>query len=158
MGSGPDICVTLESGKMKVELNKSIAEMVFHAVLFELLGNVVIALFLSSLLKVSILQSGKLSVISAVTATVWNYVFNKCFDAIQKHYLFERSFIVRVLHAVIFELVLVLSLTPVAMFLLQLSLVKAFMVEIGLIFVFLPYTLLFNWSYDYIRWRFVVSE
>ena len=62
----------------------------------------------------------------------------------------------RVLHAVIFEVVLVLSLTPVAMYFLQLSLVKAFMVEIGLIFVFLPYTIIFNWSYDYVRWRFVV--
>lgn len=143
---------------MKVELNKSTTERLFHAILFELLGNVVIALSLSCILKVSLLQSGKLSVTSAITATVWNYVFNKCFDAVQKKYLFERVFIVRVLHAVIFEVVLVLSLTPVAMFLLQLSLVKAFMVEIGLIFVFLPYTLVFNWSYDYIRWRFVVSE
>lgn len=141
---------------MKVELNKSTAERVFQAVLFELVGNVVIALFLSSLLKVSIIQSGKLSVTSAITATVWSYLFNKCFDTIQKHYLFERGFLVRVLHAVIFEVVLVLSLTPVAMYFLQLSLVKAFMVEIGLIFVFLPYTIIFNWSYDYVRWRFVV--
>lgn len=143
---------------MKVELNKSTAERIFHAVLFELLGNVVIAIFLSAILKVPLLQSGKLSVISAITATVWNYIFNKCFDAIQKHYLFERNFIVRILHAVIFEVVLVLSLTPVAMILLQLSFLKAFMVEIGLIFIFLPYTLIFNWSYDYIRWRLVAGE
>jgi uncharacterized membrane protein len=143
---------------MKVELNKSTAERIFHAVLFELLGNVVIAIFISTVLKVSLLQSGKLSVISAITATIWNYIFNKIFDAIQRRFSFERSFTVRVLHAVIFEIVLVLSLTPVAMFLLDLSLAKAFMVEIGLIFVFLPYTLVFNWTYDYIRWRFVANK
>jgi uncharacterized membrane protein len=107
---------------------------------------------------VSLLQSGKLSVISAITATVWNYIFNKSFDALQRRYAFERNFIVRILHAVIFEIVLVLSLTPVAMFLLGLSLTKAFVVEIGLIFVFLPYTLVFNWTYDYIRWRLVANK
>ena len=106
----------------------------------------------------SLLQSGKLSVISAITATVWNYIFNKSFDALQRRYAFERNCIVRILHAVIFEIVLVLSLTPVAMFLLDLSLTKAFVVEIGLIFVFLPYTLVFNWTYDYIRWRFVANK
>jgi len=143
---------------MKVELNKSTAERIFHAVLFELLGNVVIAIFISTVLKVSLLQSGKLSVISAITATIWNYIFNKIFDAIQRRFAFERNFKVRILHAVIFEIVLVLSLTPVAMFLLDLSLAKAFMVEIGLIFVFLPYTLVFNWTYDYIRWRFVANK
>ncbi|MDH2896100.1 MULTISPECIES: PACE efflux transporter [Rahnella] len=143
---------------MKVELNKSTAERIFHAVLFELLGNVVIAIFISTVLKVSLLQSGKLSVISAITATIWNYIFNKIFDAIQRRFAFERNFTVRILHAVIFEIVLVLSLTPVAMFLLDLSLAKAFMVEIGLIFVFLPYTLVFNWTYDYIRWRFVANK
>ncbi|RBQ35436.1 hypothetical protein C2125_04435 [Rahnella aquatilis] len=143
---------------MKVELNKSTAERIFHAVLFELLGNVVIAIFISTVLKVSLLQSGKLSVISAITATIWNYIFNKIFDAIQRRFAFERNFTVRILHAVIFEVVLVLSLTPVAMFLLDLSLAKAFMVEIGLIFVFLPYTLVFNWTYDYIRWRFVANK
>jgi len=143
---------------MKVELNKSTAERIFHAVLFELLGNVVIAIFISTVLKVSLLQSGKLSVISAITATIWNYIFNKIFDAIQRRFAFERNFTVRILHAVIFEIVLVLSLTPVAMFLLDLSLAKAFMVEIGLIFVFLPYTLVFNWTYDYIRWRLVANK
>ena len=143
---------------MKVELNKSTAERIFHAVLFELLGNVVIAIFISTVLKVSLLQSGKLSVISAITATIWNYIFNKIFDAIQRRFAFERNLTVRILHAVIFEIVLVLSLTPVAMFLLDLSLTKAFVVEIGLIFVFLPYTLVFNWTYDYIRWRFVANK
>lgn len=143
---------------MKVELNKSTAERIFHAVLFELLGNVVIAVFISAVLKVSLLQSVKLSVISAITATVWNYIFNKSFDALQRRYAFERNCIVRILHAVIFEIVLVLSLTPVAMFLLDLSLTKAFVVETGLIFVFLPYTLVFNWTYDYIRWRLVANK
>ncbi|PKE28481.1 hypothetical protein CWS43_20835 [Rahnella sp. AA] len=143
---------------MKMELNKSTLERIFHAVLFEVLGNVVIAIFLAYSLKVSLIQSGTLSFISALTATVWNYVFNKVFDEIQKRFQFERNFPIRVLHAVIFEAVLILLLTPVAMFLLELTIAEAFFVEIGLIFIFLPYTLIFNWSYDYLRWKFVAGE
>lgn len=33
-------------------------------------------------MNVSILQSGSLSVISALTATAWNFVFNKLFDSL----------------------------------------------------------------------------
>src|SRR5476649_2515499 len=88
---------------MKIELNKSLRERVFHAVLFEVFGNLVIAISLAYLLKIEIIQSGKLSIISALTATVWNYVINKVFDELQRHLCFERTFFVRILHAVIFE-------------------------------------------------------
>ncbi|HBK4846181.1 TPA: hypothetical protein LL016_004669, partial [Enterobacter asburiae] len=64
---------------MEIELNKSFKERVFHAVIFEVTANVIIALSLAWLMNVSVLQSGSLSVISALTATVWNFIFNKLF-------------------------------------------------------------------------------
>ncbi|HFQ9141938.1 TPA: PACE efflux transporter [Enterobacter cancerogenus] len=139
---------------MKVELNKSTRERIFHAVLFELLANIIIALFLASVLQVSLLQSGMLSLISALTATVWNFIFNKIFDGLQRRYAFERSLLLRVLHAVAFEIGLIVTLTPVAMLLLNLPLIDAFFVEIGLVLFFLPYTLAYNWLYDWLRWTF----
>lgn len=139
---------------MKVELNKSNRERIFHAVLFELLANIIIALFLAYVLQVSLLQSGMLSLISALTATVWNFIFNKIFDGLQRRYAFERSFLLRVLHAVAFEIGLIVTLTPVAMLLLNLPLIDAFFVEIGLVLFFLPYTLAYNWLYDWLRWTF----
>jgi|AGFS01.1.fsa_nt_gi Predicted membrane protein len=139
---------------MKVELNKSTPERIFHAVLFELLANIIIALFLAYVLQVSLLQSGMLSLISALTATVWNFIFNKIFDGLQRRYAFERSFLLRVLHAVAFEIGLIVTLTPVAMLLLYLPLIDAFFVEIGLVLFFLPYTLAYNWLYDWLRSTF----
>lgn len=139
---------------MKVELNKSTSERIFHAVLFELLANIIIALFLAYVLQVSLLQSGMLSLISALTATVWNFIFNKIFDGLQRRYAFERSLLLRVLHAVAFEIGLIVTLTPVAMLLLNLPLIDAFFVEIGLVLFFLPYTLAYNWLYDWLRWTF----
>ncbi|MCK6876769.1 MULTISPECIES: PACE efflux transporter [Enterobacter] len=143
---------------MEIELNKSFKERIFHAVIFEVTANVIIALSLAWLMNVSVLQSGSLSVISALTATVWNFVFNKFFDSLQKKHQFQRTFIVRAIHAVGFETGLIISLIPVAMFMLNLTIAEAFFVEIGLVLFFLPYTMLFNWLYDYLRWIFVGSK
>lgn len=143
---------------MEIELNKSFKERIFHTVIFEVTANVIIALSLAWLMNVSVLQSGSLSVISALTATVWNFVFNKLFDALQKKHQFQRTFLVRAIHAVGFETGLIISLIPVAMFMLNLTIAEAFFVEIGLVLFFLPYTMLFNWLYDYLRWTFVGSK
>ncbi|AFM59999.1 PACE efflux transporter [Enterobacter cloacae subsp. dissolvens] len=140
---------------MEIELNKSFKERVFHAVIFEVTANVIIALSLAWLMNVSVLQSGSLSVISALAATAWNFVFNKFFDALQKKYAFQRTFLVRGIHAVCFETGLIITLIPVAMVMLNLTVTEAFFVEIGLVLFFLPYTMLFNWLYDYLRWTFV---
>jgi len=140
---------------MEIELNKSFKERVFHAVIFEVTANVIIALSLAWLMNVSVLQSGSLSVISALTATVWNFIFNKLFDSLQKKHQFQRTFLVRAIHAVGFETGLIISLIPVAMVMLNLTMTEAFFVEIGLVLFFLPYTMLFNWLYDYLRWTFV---
>lgn len=143
---------------MEIELNKSFKERIFHAVIFEVTANVIIALSLAWLMNVSVLQSGSLSVISALTATVWNFVFNKFFDSLQKKHQFQRTFLVRAIHAVGFETGLIISLIPVAMFMLNLTIAEAFFVEIGLVLFFLPYTMFFNWLYDYLRWTFVGSK
>lgn len=143
---------------MEIELDKSFKERIFHAVIFEVTANVIIALSLAWLMNVSVLQSGSLSVISALTATVWNFIFNKLFDSLQKKHQFQRTFLVRAIHAVGFETGLVVSLIPVAMFMLNLTIAEAFFVEIGLVLFFLPYTMLFNWLYDYLRWAFIGSK
>ncbi|XGI81330.1 PACE efflux transporter [Enterobacter hormaechei] len=140
---------------MEIELNKSAKERIFHAVIFEVMANVIIALSLAWLMNVSVLQSGSLSVISALTATIWNFIFNKLFDSLQKKYQFERTFLIRAIHAVGFETGLIITLMPVAMIMLNLTVTEAFFVEIGLVLFFLPYTMLFNWIYDYLRWIFV---
>lgn len=139
---------------MKVELNKSTRERIFHAVLFELLANIIIALLLTYVLQVSLLQSGMLSLISALTTTVWNFIFNIIFHGLQRRSALERSLLLRVLHAVSFEIGLIVTLTPVAMLLLNLPLIDAFFVEFGLVLFFLPYTLAYNWLYDWLRWTF----
>ncbi|EQA1624822.1 PACE efflux transporter [Enterobacter asburiae] len=140
---------------MELELDKSFKERIFHAVVFEVTANVIIALSLACLMNVSVLQSGSLSIISAFSATAWNFVFNKLFDTLQKKYQFQRTFLVRAIHAVCFEAGLIITLIPLAMVMLNLTVTEAFFVEVSLVLFFLPYTILFNWLYDYLRWLLV---
>ncbi|HCI6133295.1 TPA: PACE efflux transporter [Klebsiella variicola subsp. variicola] len=139
---------------MEIELDKSFKERIFHAAIFEVTANVIIALSVAWLMNVSVLQSGSLSVISALTAMAWNFVFIKIFDSLQKKHGFQRTFLVRAIHAVGFETGLIITLIPVAMVMLDLTMTETFFVEIGLVLFFLPYTMLFNWLYDYLRWTF----
>lgn len=143
---------------MKVELNKSAKERLFHAVLFEIIANILIAVVMAFVLRIPLLKTSILSCVSALTAMAWNYIFNMLFDRLQQHYEFNRNLLVRILHAVGFEAGLILVLTPVAMFLLSLPLAGAFAVEIGLVLFFLPYTVVFNWFYDYVRWHLVSTS
>lgn len=143
---------------MKVELNKSAKERLFHAVLFEIIANILIAVVMAFVLRIPLLKTSILSCVSALTAMAWNYIFNMLFDRLQQHYEFNRNLLVRILHAVGFEAGLILVLTPVAMFLLSLPLAGAFAVEIGLVLFFLPYTVVFNWLYDYVRWHLVSTS
>lgn len=143
---------------MKVELNKSAKERLFHAVLFEIIANILIAVVMAFVLRIPLLKTSILSCVSALTAMAWNYIFNMLFDRLQQHYEFNRNLLVRMLHAVEFEAGLILVLTPVAMFLLSLPLAGAFAVEIGLVLFFLPYTVVFNWLYDYVRWHLVSTS
>ncbi|MCY1383930.1 Chlorhexidine efflux transporter [compost metagenome] len=44
-------------------------------------------------------------------------------------------------------------LVPLAAWWLSIGLVEAFLLDIGLLLFFLPYTLAFNWTYDALRAR-----
>ncbi|ORC44207.1 Na(+)-translocating NADH-quinone reductase subunit E, partial [Pseudomonas floridensis] len=59
----------------------------------------------------------------------------------------------RALHALGFEAGLILAVVPLAAWWLSISLFEAFLLDIGLLLMFLPYTMLFNWAYDTVRER-----
>lgn len=57
------------------------------------------------------------------------------------------------LHAVGFEAGFILIGVPIAAWMLSITLVQAFMLELGFFLFFLPYTMLYNWLYDTLRQR-----
>ncbi len=140
---------------MEVELNKSLKERIFHSILFEVLANIIITVGLSLVLSVPVTKSAVLAALSAATAMLWNGLFNRVFDRVQQRKGFKRTLNVRIIHAVLFEAGLISVLMPVASWWFSISLMKAFFLQIGLVAFFLPYTITFNYLYDFIRFYWI---
>ncbi len=134
-------------------LNKSFKERLFHALAFEGLAVLLTAPVLSLLLGKSLAHMGALTLMFSTVAMLWNMLFNSLFDRAQRRLGFQRTLPVRIAHALLFELGLVLALVPLAAWWLSIGLVEAFLLDVGLLLFFLPYTLGFNWTYDALRVR-----
>ncbi len=132
---------------------KSIYERLFHAILFELLALLLCAPVMSSIMGVSFAHAGVLTLMISLVAMTWNVVFNSIFDRLEQRWQRQRSFGVRLLHAAVFETGLLLAVVPMAAWWLHIGLVEAFVLDIGLVLFFLPYTLVYNWCYDKARAR-----
>ena len=140
---------------MEVELNKSLKERIFHSILFEVLANIIITVGLSLVLSVPVTKSAVLAALSAGTAMLWNGIFNRVFDKVQQRKGFKRTLKVRIMHAVLFEAGLISVLMPVASWWFSISLTEAFFLQIALVAFFLPYTVIFNYLYDFTRFHWV---
>lgn len=132
---------------------KTLTERVIHAVSFEGLATLILAPSAAWLMQRSVLEMGGLSVLLATLAMVWNLIYNAAFDRLWPVSRVVRTLKVRALHAIGFESGFILiGVTAVAL-ILGVSLIQAFMLEIGFMLFFLPYTMLFNWIWDTLRER-----
>ena len=132
---------------------KTLTERIIHAVSFEGLATLILAPTAAWLMQRSVLEMGGLSVLLATLAMVWNLIYNAAFDRLWPVSRVSRTLKVRALHAIGFESgFIVIGITAVAL-LLGVSLIQAFMLEIGFMLFFLPYTMLFNWVWDTLRER-----
>ena len=132
---------------------KTLTERVIHAVSFEGLATLILAPTAAWLMQRSVLEMGGLSVLLATLAMVWNLIYNAAFDRLWPVSRVVRTLKVRALHAIGFESGFILiGVTAVAL-ILGVSLIQAFMLEIGFMLFFLPYTMLFNWVGDTLRER-----
>ena len=132
---------------------KSLTERIIHAVSFEGLATLILAPTAAWLMQRSVVEMGGLSILLATLAMVWNLIYNAIFDRIWPVSRVVRTLKVRALHAIGFECgFITIGVTAVAL-LLGVSLMQAFMLEIGFMLFFLPYTMLFNWAWDTLRVR-----
>ena len=132
---------------------KTLTERIIHAVSFEGLATLILAPTAAWLMQRSVLEMGGLSVLLATLAMVWNLIYNAAFDRLWPVSRVARTLKVRALHAIGFESGFILiGVTAVAL-ILGVSLIQAFMLEIGFMLFFLPYTMLFNWVWDTLRER-----
>ncbi|MDB5848108.1 MAG: hypothetical protein JWP29_1860 [Rhodoferax sp.] len=134
-------------------LRKSMRERFFQALLFELIAVVLCATAGAWLLGYSLVHIGALTVMISTIAMLWNMLFNTLFDRAQLRLGFRRGLAARLVQAALFEIGLVAAIVPLAAWWLGISLWEALVLDIGIALFFLPYTFVYNWTYDTLRAR-----
>jgi uncharacterized membrane protein len=132
---------------------RTLLERIFHAVCFEGIATAILAPTAAWLMQRPVVEMGGLSILLATLAMVWNIIYNAGFDKLWPVTRVVRTAKVRALHALGFECGFIIIGVSVVALVLGVSLVQAFMLEMGFFLFFLPYTMLFNWTYDTLRLR-----
>lgn len=140
---------------MVISASRSLKERIFHAITFEFFAIVFTMLIGIFILNKPVGSMGILSVLISVTALLLNIVFNWLFDRVFPFVNGDRPVKIRMLHAIGFEGTLVLFTVPMIAFFLKVTLIDAFMIEIGFLIFFLFYTYIYNWIYDKARQYFM---
>ncbi|OUS34500.1 hypothetical protein A9R01_08170 ['Osedax' symbiont bacterium Rs2_46_30_T18] len=136
----------------------STKERLIQAVLFELIALIIfipLAIFVTGKGAASMTA---LSVILSLIAMAWNYIFNLQFDKIFGHNRLSRSFKMRLLHGLCFEIGMVTISFPVLMWVLGFDFWTVLAMDFGAVIFFLIYAIAFNWVYDVLRGKMANAE
>ncbi|WP_375748962.1 PACE efflux transporter [Vibrio sp. HN007] len=121
-----------------------------HAVGFEVIGLILTILLGQSLLGLEAKDLGIIGIAMSLFVTVYNYFYNLVFDKVMNalHNRTEKTFIERIIHSVLFEGGLIIITVPILAWFLNISLLHALMMDIGLAIFYVFYAFAYNWAYD----------
>ncbi|MCU7215558.1 multidrug/biocide efflux PACE transporter [Pseudomonas sp. VE 196-7] len=138
--------------------SKSITERILQAIGFECLAILICTPLLAWIMDKPLLDMGAVTVLIAALALAWNVLFNGFFDRMLKRLHVAHNAWTRVVHALLFEGGLIVMGVPLIAWWLSVSLWQAFLLDIGVLLFFLPYTYVYHWGYDVVRERFVTRR
>jgi uncharacterized membrane protein len=130
---------------------KSITERVCQALGFEGLALLICTPLLVWITGRPALEMGAVTLGLSLLALTWNIIFNSLFDRLKVRLQLSGGAGTRVLHALMFEGGLIIVAVPLIAAWLNISLMQAFMLDIGVLLFFLPYTYVYHWGYDVLR-------
>lgn len=122
-----------------------------HALSYEVVLLIIIALALSFVFEMPMQVTGGLGIAMAVTSVLWNMLFNHYFEKFEAKHKLSRTLKIRVLHAVGFEGGLMLATIPMVAYALQMSIGQAILVDLVMTLSILVYTFIFQYCYDHIE-------
>ena len=126
---------------------------IIHALRYEVILLVIIAIALSFIFDVPMEVTGSLGIAMAVTSVVWNMIFNHFFEKFEHMHQLKRTIKVRILHAIGFEGGLMLATIPMVAYAMNMSIWQAIVLDFGLTMCILIYTFIFQWCYDHLEMR-----
>ncbi|WP_336942407.1 PACE efflux transporter [Acinetobacter modestus] len=118
---------------------------------YEVFSFFICAMVLAVLSDTSISHTGPLSILIAVIAVTINYFYNHIFEMWEKKQISKKRTVMRrVVHAIGFQIVLVMILIPLIAWWMQISLIKAFLLDFSLMVLIPCYTFVYNYLFDHI--------
>ena len=128
------------------------ADRLRHTLGFEVLGMMISVPLFSLLTGQPVDHLGPLAIGLSLLATGWNYLYNLMVDHWMLRQLgrLEKRLIERVLHALLFELGLLLVALPLTALWLGISLWQALWLDIGFSLFFVFYAFGYNLAYDHL--------
>lgn len=126
---------------------------IVHALSYEIILLVIIAIALSFIFEVPLEVTGTLGVAMAVTSVIWNMIFNHFFEKFEAKRKLKRTVGVRILHAIGFEGGLLLVTIPMVAYAMNMSLCQAILLDFSMTMCILVYTFIFQWCFDQIEAR-----
>ncbi|HEJ7131474.1 TPA: PACE efflux transporter [Serratia marcescens] len=116
---------------------------------YEIIGMAISALGLALLSGHAPSSTGPLAVVITTIAVSWNFIYNYLFEWWESRQASRtRTLKRRILHAVGFQLTLVMYLIPLIAWWMGITLWQALLLDMALIVIIPCYTFLFNWAFD----------
>ncbi|MBH3275894.1 PACE efflux transporter [Serratia marcescens] len=116
---------------------------------YEIIGMAISALGLALLSGHAPSSTGPLAVVITTIAVSWNFIYNYLFEWWESRQVSRtRTLKRRILHAVGFQLTLVVYLIPLIAWWMGITLWQALLLDMALIVIIPCYTFQFNWAFD----------
>ncbi|GAA2844086.1 PACE efflux transporter [Leucobacter komagatae] len=133
---------------MQEDLMSAVLRRIIYVVTYEVTAILFVSLALMALGH-SGAGSGLVAIASSTVALLWNFVWTSLFEAWERRQASQtRTVRRRIAHAIGFEGGLVVFLIPLLAWILNVSLLDAFILELGILVFFLVYTFAFAWLFD----------
>lgn len=116
---------------------------------YEVIGMVISSVGLALLAGDSVEHTGPLSVMITTIAVTWNFIYNILYEKWEaRQDSKSRTVKCRIVHAIGFQITLVIFLIPLIAWWMDISLVAAFWLDVAFIIIIPIYTFIFNWTFD----------
>ena len=136
----------------------SFKERLIHSILFEIMLVSIFTWILHYITKQEMTKVFTLVLVLSAIAVTWNFIFNWIFDKYVTGPRIERTLKIRAVHALLFEIGLLVPTIPIIAYYLKISLMQAFILDIGFIVFVLIFTVIYNYFYDKARLFFISKE
>jgi uncharacterized membrane protein len=129
---------------------RSIGDRIRHALCFEIIGLMLVIPLGAFIFGLPLADIGIVGLVSATIATLWNYLYNFGFDHAMERLKGTtlKTPMIRVFHAILFELGLLIVLLPFIAWYLNVTIWHALVMDISFAIFYVCYAFVFNWAYD----------